>query len=244
MAERTTRRGARARRHVPHPARADRQRRDDPADRPLPRSAGRSSPNPRDGFDEPDRPYRFDPPLLRPPGPAPRTRRARRPASAPADRAGADARPPADGRGAVRRAAGARPHRVLGRAALHAHPRRCSAPRCIHVESTARPDGTRLLAGLRFSEPDWWEKSGIFAGLNTNKKSVTLDLDRRTGSRAAPPADRDLRRDRRELHAPRAGAARARRRRRPGDPARHRRWCACRASDSTARGATTPPSRS
>ena len=46
----------------------------------------------------------------------------------------------------------------------------------LHVESTARPDGTRLLAGLRFSEPDWWERSGIFSGLNTNKKSVTLDL--------------------------------------------------------------------
>ena len=46
----------------------------------------------------------------------------------------------------------------------------------IHVESTARPDGTRLLAGLRFSEPDWWERSGIFSGLNSNKKSVTLDL--------------------------------------------------------------------
>ncbi len=46
----------------------------------------------------------------------------------------------------------------------------------LHVESTARPDGTRLLAGLRFSEPDWWEKSGIFAGLNVGKMSVTLDL--------------------------------------------------------------------
>ena len=46
----------------------------------------------------------------------------------------------------------------------------------LHVESTARPDGTRLLAGLRFSEPDWWEQSGIFSGLNTNKQSVTLDL--------------------------------------------------------------------
>ena len=46
----------------------------------------------------------------------------------------------------------------------------------LHIESTARPDGTRLLAGLRFSEPDWWERSGIFSGLNTNKKSVTLDL--------------------------------------------------------------------
>src|SRR3546814_16525207 len=40
----------------------------------------------------------------------------------------------------------------------------------LHVESTARPDGTRLLAGLPFSEDDWWERSGIFAGLNTNKQ--------------------------------------------------------------------------
>ncbi len=46
----------------------------------------------------------------------------------------------------------------------------------IHIESTKRPDGTRALAGLKFSEPNWWEQSGIFAGLNTNKKSVTLDL--------------------------------------------------------------------
>ena len=57
----------------------------------------------------------------------------------------------------------------------------------IHIESTARPDGTRLLAGLRFSEPHWWERSGIFSGLNTNKKSVTLDLGQgaRAGSSSA-----------------------------------------------------------
>jgi crotonobetainyl-CoA:carnitine CoA-transferase CaiB-like acyl-CoA transferase len=46
----------------------------------------------------------------------------------------------------------------------------------LHLESTARPDGTRLLAGLRFSEPDWWERSAILAGLNTNKRGLTLDL--------------------------------------------------------------------
>jgi crotonobetainyl-CoA:carnitine CoA-transferase CaiB-like acyl-CoA transferase len=51
----------------------------------------------------------------------------------------------------------------------------------IHVESTARPDGTRLLAGLKPSEPDWWERSGIFAGLNAGKQSVTLDLQRERG---------------------------------------------------------------
>src|SRR5205085_10253957 len=46
----------------------------------------------------------------------------------------------------------------------------------IHVESTSRPDGTRLLAGLRFSEPNWWERSGIFCGLNADKQGLTLDL--------------------------------------------------------------------
>lgn len=46
----------------------------------------------------------------------------------------------------------------------------------IHIESCSRPDGTRMLAGLSFKEPNWWEQSGIFSGLNTNKQSVTLDL--------------------------------------------------------------------
>ena len=64
----------------------------------------------------------------------------------------------------------------------------------LHVESTARPDGTRLLAGLRFSEPDWWEQSGIFSGLNTNKKSVTLDLATERGRELLRRPDRHLRR--------------------------------------------------
>jgi crotonobetainyl-CoA:carnitine CoA-transferase CaiB-like acyl-CoA transferase len=51
----------------------------------------------------------------------------------------------------------------------------------IHIESTKRPDGTRMLAGLKFSVPDWWEQSGVFSGLNTNKKSVTLDLGTERG---------------------------------------------------------------
>jgi crotonobetainyl-CoA:carnitine CoA-transferase CaiB-like acyl-CoA transferase len=51
----------------------------------------------------------------------------------------------------------------------------------IHVESTRRPDGTRLIAGIPVSEEQWWEKSPIFSGLNTNKKGLTLDLQSTRG---------------------------------------------------------------
>ena len=51
----------------------------------------------------------------------------------------------------------------------------------IHVESTARPDGTRLIAGVPVTEDQWWERSPIFSGLNTNKKSVTLDIRNQRG---------------------------------------------------------------
>jgi len=45
----------------------------------------------------------------------------------------------------------------------------------IHLESTTRPDGTRML-GAPMTEPQWWERSPIFSGINTNKKSLTLDF--------------------------------------------------------------------
>ncbi|SOX56015.1 CoA transferase, partial [Mycobacterium ahvazicum] len=51
----------------------------------------------------------------------------------------------------------------------------------IHVESTRRPDGTRLIAGIPVTEEQWWEKSPIFEALNTNKKSLTLDLQSSRG---------------------------------------------------------------
>lgn len=139
--------------------------------------------NPRDGFTEPAPPYRFDRPLLRAATPAPRlgehdgTDLPARTAPPPAAAAVAAA-----GTGAG--ADDALPYaglRVLDLTAFWAGPL-CTnllamqGAEVLHVESTARPDGTRLLAGLRSSEPDWWERSGIFAGLNTNKQSVTLDL--------------------------------------------------------------------
>jgi len=48
----------------------------------------------------------------------------------------------------------------------------------IHVESARRPDGTRLIAGIPVSEDQWWEKSPIFAALNTNKKGCLLYTSR------------------------------------------------------------------
>ena len=74
----------------------------------------------------------------------------------------------------------------------------------IHVESTARPDGTRLIAGVPVTEEQWWERSPIFSGLNTNKKSVTLDIRKPRGVELLHQLVDDVRRDRRELHA--AGA--------------------------------------
>ena len=132
--------------------------------------------NPRDGFLEPDRPYKFDPPLLRPAEPAPRlgehdgTPRSARIAGRDNSIASTSSESlPFEGL------------RVLDLTSFWAgplatHTLAMLGAEVLHIESTARPDGTRLLAGLRFSEPDWWERSGIFAGLNTNKKSVALDL--------------------------------------------------------------------
>ena len=109
----------------------------------------------------------------------------------------------------------------------------------IHVESTARPDGTRLIAGVPITEDQWWERSPIFSGLNTNKKSVTLDIRNPTRRRTAPRARRDVRRHRRELHAAGARPDRARLRRRARGCVPTRSWCACPASGSTVRGGTS-----
>ena len=46
----------------------------------------------------------------------------------------------------------------------------------IHLESAQRPDGLRLVGGVPPTEPQWWERGPIFSALNTNKRSLTLDL--------------------------------------------------------------------
>ncbi len=46
----------------------------------------------------------------------------------------------------------------------------------IHLESPNRPDGARLVGGVPQTEDQFWERGPIFAALNTNKKSMTIDL--------------------------------------------------------------------
>jgi crotonobetainyl-CoA:carnitine CoA-transferase CaiB-like acyl-CoA transferase len=147
--------------------------------------------NPRDGFLEPAPPFRFDAPLRREPGPAPRL--GEHDAEVDRELATAPPRPTATTSAAGTAAGTGSPAtlpyaglRVLDLTAFWAGPA-CThglamlGAEVLHVESTARPDGTRLLAGLRASEPGWWERSGIFAGLNTDKLGLTLDLGREAG---------------------------------------------------------------
>ena len=55
----------------------------------------------------------------------------------------------------------------------------------VHLESTTRMDGMRATGGsLAKKFPDWWECSGQFLSINTDKMGVTLDL-RAPAGRAA-----------------------------------------------------------
>jgi crotonobetainyl-CoA:carnitine CoA-transferase CaiB-like acyl-CoA transferase len=132
--------------------------------------------NPRDAFHQPGHPYRMQPAQLQSPLPAPRlgehTARYRAasmiPQTLPTPSAPAN-RLPFSGL------------RVLDMTTFWAGPS-CThflamlGADVIHVESAGRPDGTRLIAGIPITEDQWWEKSPIFAALNTNKKGLTLDL--------------------------------------------------------------------
>ncbi|RUP04437.1 MAG: CoA transferase [Mycobacterium sp.] len=140
---------------------------------------GSFHPNPREGFQQPGHPYRLHPAQLRQPGVAPRL-----------------GEHTAHYRAAtlVPRTVSAEPSkelplsgiRVLDMTAFWAGPS-CThllallGAEVIHIESARRPDGTRLIAGIPVTEEQWWEKSPIFAALNTNKKGLTLDLQRPRG---------------------------------------------------------------
>lgn len=132
--------------------------------------------NPRDGFIQPGHPYRFSRSALRAPQPAPRLGehtdlyRDRRSQPTRVETPGL----PFAGL------------RVLDMTTFWAGPS-CThilamlGAEVIHLESTPRPDGTRLIAGVAVTEPQWWEKSPIFSSLNTNKQGLTLDFQTERG---------------------------------------------------------------
>ncbi|MGW5071804.1 CaiB/BaiF CoA transferase family protein [Rhodococcus sp. NPDC004095] len=131
--------------------------------------------NPRDGFVQPGPPYRLHPAMLRAPQPAPRLdEHADHLPRTPVTRTAATG----DGVGDPLPFSGLR---VLDMTTFWAGPS-CThflamlGAEVIHLESTTRPDGTRLIAGVPVTEDQWWERSPIFSGLNTNKKGLTLDL--------------------------------------------------------------------
>lgn len=137
--------------------------------------------NPRDGFTQPGPPYRTAPSLLRAPQPAPRlgehTDHLRR--NGHLGRKTARIRTQMDV--SAKEKSPFEGLRVCDMTSFWAGPS-CThmlamlGAEVIHVESTVRPDGTRLIAGVPITEDQWWERSPIFSGLNTNKKSVTLDI--------------------------------------------------------------------
>lgn len=53
----------------------------------------------------------------------------------------------------------------------------------IKIESIQRPDGIRYSGGMRSDVDDWWEYGWLFHAMNTNKRSVTLDLGSDDGRR-------------------------------------------------------------
>lgn len=138
--------------------------------------------NPGGGFTQPNHPYRMSAFELNPLTPAPRhgehteAYRARfqrsesgqQPKRTRTERASQEALPFAG-------------MRVLDMTAFWAGPS-CThilamlGAEVIHVESTTRPDMTRMISGVPMTDSDWWEKSPIFSGLNTNKKGVTLNI--------------------------------------------------------------------
>ncbi|HEY6428534.1 MAG TPA: CoA transferase, partial [Acidimicrobiales bacterium] len=52
----------------------------------------------------------------------------------------------------------------------------------IHLEAATRPDGARLVGGVPQTEDRFWERGPIFAALNTNKKSLTIDVRKPQGA--------------------------------------------------------------
>ncbi len=136
--------------------------------------------NPRGGFNQPGPPYRVQPAMLVAPQPAPRlgehTAHYRESRPIPAARRAVN----------VAKCLPLNGIRILDLTTFWAGPS-CThflamlGADVIHVESTRKPDGTRMIAGIPVTEDRWWEKSPIFSALNTNKRGITVDLQTDAG---------------------------------------------------------------
>ncbi|HVN50926.1 MAG TPA: CoA transferase, partial [Acidimicrobiales bacterium] len=131
--------------------------------------------NPRDGATNPRPPFRLSSVGLRPPAPAPRLGQhgfddiGARDARAPRATAPPVRELPFEGL------------RVLDMTAYWAgpftsHVLALLGAEVIHLESPKRPDGVRLVGGVPQTEDRYWERGPIFSALNTNKKSLAIDL--------------------------------------------------------------------
>ena len=66
-----------------------------------------------------------------------------------------------------------------------AHFLACLGADVIHVESTRRPDGARMIGGMFAGQhAEWWECSTIFLSTNTNKRGLSLNLNEDAGREA------------------------------------------------------------
>jgi crotonobetainyl-CoA:carnitine CoA-transferase CaiB-like acyl-CoA transferase len=136
--------------------------------------------NPKDGVTNPGPPFRLGAGSLRAPEAAPRLGELER------EEAATPAQPvqaPANGKS---RALPFEGLRILDMTSFWAgpltgHTLALLGAEVIHLESATRPDGARLVGGVPQTEDRYWERGPIFAALNTNKKSMTIDLGDQRG---------------------------------------------------------------
>jgi len=141
--------------------------------------------NPDGGFLQPAPPFRMHPPI---PGVA-----EVRPAPPPGARITSVPRPPAPAPFPPSAAPGTLPFaglRVADFTSFWAgpfltHTLGMFGADVIHVESTVRPDGARLMNHHPRTVPLWWERSPYFHATNTNKRGVTIDLSKPEGQALA-----------------------------------------------------------
>jgi crotonobetainyl-CoA:carnitine CoA-transferase CaiB-like acyl-CoA transferase len=136
--------------------------------------------NPKDGFTNPGPPFRLGTGSLRAPGAAPRL------GELPMEEAATPAQPVRATATDTSRALPFEGLRILDMTSFWAgpltgHMLALLGAEVIHLESATRPDGARLVGGVPQTEDQYWERGPIFAALNTNKKSLTINVSEQRG---------------------------------------------------------------